>query len=318
MPVDVPLLLERLGIQAKRKGREWWACCPLPGHDERTPSWQMRDDPDDPAKHGRWRCLGACHVGGGPAGLVLQLLQLDRAREAWDWIRSNAHVREEERALSIELSPPAGAAARRRGFQLPAGVQLRPLDEWPSPARWYVESRGITEEQVDRWGIGYAVDGRLSGRIVLPWRDGRGHLVGYTARAFTPTGKRYLEPRGEEGADRSAIYGEEHWPAPDARACVFVTEGALDALAVERAVREPVAALCGSVLLPGHVARLSTFAEVVVASDPDGAGDGLVDAAVSALVRWVRVRRAVLPAGYDCARLAKERGETELAIALGC
>lgn len=310
MPVDVPVLLERLGIQAKRKGREWWACCPL--HGERTPSWQMRDDPDDADKHGRWRCLGACHEGGGPAGLVMRVLGYESARQAWDWIRGNAALPEEERSLSVTVEP-AGAALLRRGFHLPEGVRFPPLDEWPSPARSYLLGRGVTEEQIDRWGIGYAVDGWLAGRIVLPWRDAQVRLVGYTARAFLPGQKRYREPRAEEGADRSAVYGEEHWPHPGARKAVIVTEGALDALAVERSVWTPVAALCGSVLLPGHVARLSTFKRVVVAGDPDKAGQGLVEAAVAALSRWVEVRRVSLPEGYDCARLASEAGTEALA-----
>lgn len=46
----------RLGPQ--RAGQdEWWLCCPLPGHDENTPSFHMNDD-------GRWYCFG-CGQGGG-------------------------------------------------------------------------------------------------------------------------------------------------------------------------------------------------------------------------------------------------------------
>lgn len=271
----------------------------------------MRDDPDDPEKHARWRCLGACHDGGGPAGLVMRIFGFERARQAWDWIRGNADAPEPEQRLAVEFIEPAPLTPR--SFRLPPGVILRPLEEWPAPARWYLDSRGVTEEQVDRWGIGYSIDGKLSSRIVLPWRDGRGRLLGYTARSFLPSAvKRYLEPREDEGADRSAVYGEEHWPVPGARGRVYVTEGGIDALAVERAVQEPVAALCGSVLLPGHVARLSTFTEVVIASDPDKAGKGLLAAARAALRRWVSVKDAQFPTGYDCARYASQWGDAAL------
>lgn len=36
-----------------------WMCCPLPGHDERTPSFSFHQD-------GRWYCFG-CHRGGADA-----------------------------------------------------------------------------------------------------------------------------------------------------------------------------------------------------------------------------------------------------------
>lgn len=309
--VDVPLLLERLGIEGKRRGREIWACCPLPGHEERTPSWQIKDDPDG-AKHGLWRCLGQCHDGGTPVTLVQKVLGCTY-REAEGWIRDEK-LGNSTSYLCVQLQQPAPLPA---GFVLPAGTVIAPLRAWVSPARAYAERRGLTEAQVERWGLGYSVDGRLAGRIVLPWRDARGQLTGYTARTYLANPKKYLEPDAEEGADRSAVYGEQHWSPAGERSTVVVTEGGLDGLAVERAAAMPFGAVCGSVLLPGHVARLSTWQEVVIASDPDKAGRGLAGAIYDALARWTRVRFATLPAGYDCAKLERERGPRVLRDVLG-
>ena len=44
-PVDVAALLAFLGIKGRRRGSEWWACCPF--HEEREPSWQIHDNADD-------------------------------------------------------------------------------------------------------------------------------------------------------------------------------------------------------------------------------------------------------------------------------
>lgn len=306
--VDVPLLLERLGIEGKRRGpREIWACCPLPGHEERTPSFQIRDDPEGD-KHGFWRCLGQCHEGGGPTALVSRVFGCS-FEEAIDWIK-NERLGSPRHFLRMELqeAPPLPS-----GFVLPGGATLSPLPTWVAPARAYAERRGITAEQVDKWGLGYAVDGRLAGRIILPWRDSFGKLTGYTARTYLASNKKYLEPDASEGADRSAIYGEQHWPpVGDARRTVVVVEGGIDGLAVERATAFPFAAVCGSVLLPGHVARLSTWREVIIASDPDKAGRGLAEALRGALARWVRIRDATLPSGYDCAKVEAEKGKEEL------
>ena len=310
--VDIPDLLKRLDIEAQRRGKEHWACCPLPGHDERTPSFQIRDDPTNDERHGRWRCLGSCHTGGSPVGLVCKVLGL-KPREAMRWLEGGKGT--DRLSLDVELVP---ALARARGFALPGGVELAPLADWPTTVQAYVRSRGIDDAQAERWGIGYAIGGKLAGRIVLPWRDGKGRLVGYTARTFIGGPKKYLEPGADEGADRSAIYGEEHWPAPGQREVVVVTEGAFDGYAVERASGLPFGALAGSQLLPGHVARLSTWEEVVIASDPDKAGKGLAQALHEALVRWVRVRRAILPAGYDACKLERTHGALALCRSLGC
>lgn len=306
--LDVPALLSRLGLRTERRGHELWARCPF--HDERTPSFCVRNQPGNEEHHAMWRCYGACSEvrGGSVIGLVMALLDLD-ARAAWRWIGG-------EEALPV-MCVEVEVRRSTEPFRLPAGVILAPLARWVTPAREYAESRGVTAEQADRWRLGYAVEGYLGGRLVLPVRDARHKLLGYTGRTFTGAAKKWREPRAEEGGDKGAIFGEEHWPALAERKRVVVTEAALDALAVERVLPGPVAAVYGSELLPGHVARLSTFAEVVVASDPDGAGVKLAKQIRSALARWSRVRVADLPDGYDPNALEREDPETLRRILAG-
>ena len=296
--VDVPALLARLGISYEKRGHELWACCPF--HAERTPSFCVRDQPGNEERHAHWRCYGSCEVRGGSAvGLVMRLLDLDR-EGAWEWIGGD------------EAPPPpmeVEVEVRERGepFRLPSGVILAPLPKWVTPARRYAESRGLTAEQVERWRLGYAVEGRLGGRIVLPVRGSSGRLLSYTGRTFVGGSKKWLEPKLEEGGDKGAIFGEERWPPVGKRARVVVVEAALDALAVERVVPGiSVGAVYGSELLPGHVARLSSFTEVVVASDPDTAGRKLAEQVAGALGRWSIVRHVQLPEGYDANALERE------------
>ncbi len=312
--LDVPLLLQRLGLKAERRGREWWCPCPL--HEERTPSFMVRDSPEDPDRHGLWRCLGACHDGGGSAELVRRVLGLGTVREAFAWMRSGAVL--EERAAAIEApvfeEPPQRKV--RRSFALPAGVVFAPLEQWPRAAREYAEGRGLAAWQVERWGVGVAVDGRLAGRVVFPWRDDRGLVRGYTARAFLPALRKHDEPGERDGAARGFVLGEQHWPS-SGRSVVVVVEGMFDALAVERATGACVGAARGSNLTPQHASKLATFAEVVAATDPDGAGASFAEALRSSLGRWTRFRVAELPPGYDPAKLERTRGAQALADLLG-
>ena len=311
--INIPNLLERLGIKTKPKARELWACCPL--HEERTPSWQIRDDADDPIKHGRWRCLGKCHTGGGPISLVMHVLNLD-SKAAWEWIKSGST--HERVVLGIDFDSTGPDLSRHVfGFQIPQGVEFAPLFDWPKPASQYLEQRNVTAEQVDKWGIGFARDGRLAKRIVFPWREASGKLLGYTARAYVPHEKRYLEPSEKEGASRGAVFGEEHWPPPgDARDVVVVVEGAFDGLAIERATGIPFGAPNGSNFLPAHANKISTFKRIITATDPDAAGVAF-QAAIETLSRHSQVIPIELPIDakggrFDPARLATERGNDEL------
>ena len=299
--LDVPDLLTRLGLTYQRKGRELWCSCPFHADgQERTPSFCVRDQPGDEERHAHYRCYGSCEVrGGSVVGLVMRLHGVDR-QDAWRWIGGAGAP---PPALRVDLVEVRGS---RAPFRLPQGVVVAPLGAWVSPARRYAEQRGLTPAQVERWGLGYAVEGRLRGRLVLPVRDACGRVTSYTARTFVGSPKKWLEPAGEEHGDKGSVFGEQHWPPAGDRQRVVVAEAALDALAVERVLPGPVAAVYGSELMPGHVARLSTFPEVVVASDPDAAGDKLVDQVAVALGRWSVVRRAILPAGHDACSLERE------------
>lgn len=296
MRVDVPDLLARLGVEVVRPdGRELWALCPL--HPDTDASFQIRSDPGN-ERNGWWRCFG-CHDGGGPARLVEEVLGLDR-REAAEWIADS------------RVLPPArfrvGLDVVDRGspIALPAGVVVAPVTEWVAPARRYVESRGITPVQVDRWGLGYATRGRMRFRVVVPIRDARGRLVSYTGRTFTHDAKRYLEPSREERPVAGAVFGEECWPVTDrGSGTVVVVEGVFDALAAERVRPDlSVAAACGSDFHPSHASKLATFGRVAVVSDPDRAGDAYAEELGAALRRYCEVVRVRPAEGRDLADLS--------------
>lgn len=323
MKVDVPKLLEALGVDAIPRGQEYWARCPLHEGD-RTPSWQMRCDPGAD-KHGLWRCYG-CGKNGNAVQLVMALEDLTY-REARAWIAKGCL----ERPAPIPARVVVDVEPEVPRFELPPGVVVTPMERWPFTVRRYAAKvaslRVLAPWQVDRWQIGYGASGLLAGRVVVPVRDARGVLCAYTARSFVGHERKYLEPTAKEGADISAVFGEEHWPAVEERALVVVTEGALNALAVERASsvleaeldgrRVAVAAVRGSHLSPVRASRLATFQRVLVASDPDAAGDKVHEQIRAACGRWSNVHRVVFPEGTDAAELEQTHLERLLLDAMG-
>lgn len=294
--VDVPRLLEALGIEAKRDGAAWRARCPY--HQEKSPSWSIVSRPgrDD---NGLWHCFG-CSESGTALALAAHVLEVGTAA-AREWVV--------EKAISAP-PPPLSARVALRGpsaaFRLPPGVEVHPTEKWPPSVLRYALSRGITPDQIRRWGIGYALSGRCQSRVVIPVRDARGQLATYTARSFAGDEPKYQTPHKSERPNLDVVFGEERWPLPAARGELVVLEGAINALAVERVDQRPFAALLGSELRPGQAMRIATFRRVLVLTDPDAAGEKAAGK-VAALGRHVDVVRLEVPAGEDAQSLGPAR-----------
>ncbi len=294
--IDVRALLESLGLAVTADdGEDVRARCPSGRHPDRDASWWIKCAGERTGLH----TCRSCHFGGDAYSLVQHCLGIGFG-VARIWVEEHATV-PDELATSVRVV----VKAPRQPFRFPIGVTVEPLDLWPTPARRYAESRGITPYQVERWGIGHGLGGALDGRIVIPIRDASFRLASYVARAYAGQPARYLTPRDGDGADRSVLFGEEH-ERPGVP-CVVV-EGALNALAVERAWPQcSVLALGGSRLELSAVSRIGQHPEVVVATDGDPAGDAVAGELVATLRRHVRVVRLRLPEGRDPANAEPAR-----------
>ena len=291
---DLEQMLERLDIPFERKGDRLWSCCPF--HNENTPSFFMWNEPGE-ERHGRYFCFG-CQQTGRPVNFVANFLDTDK-QSARKWLKNMESAAPQPLNVEMDMKPEAFFGRR---FKLPSGVVDKPLEEWSSIARNYVlNDRHLTAEQVARWRIGYAVGGRCNGRIVIPIYDANGKLIGYTARTFIGHDRKYLEPAEKEGAKLGAVFGAIHWPHIDRRDTVVVTEGGFNALACERASagQLPIAAIFGSHVHPGHLVRLSTFKCVLLATDPDQAGNRVAKELREQLT-GCEVERVDIPSGHDC------------------
>lgn len=299
--ISVPDILKRLGIEAVYRGREWTALCPNPEHDDKNPSWRIRDALGD-KRNGMHLCF-PCGFGGTVVDLVSKVLNIPWF-DAQNWLRSKS-----------EISKPVASSLEFRvqrvqtGFILPSEVDVWPLRKWPSDPRTYIESRDITDAQVERWGIGFCVAGRLEGRVVFVKRADDGTPIGYSARSYTGSKIRYLEPLSSENAMQSATFGEQHWPDVNLRKRVYVLEGAINALAVERAIPGAhVATTSGSQLNMMIAAKLATFSEIIAVTDPDDAGDKLASSLETTFGRHGKLfHRVRLPSGEDAASIGKDK-----------
>lgn len=126
--------------------------------------------------------------------------------------------------VEVEEAPPPPP------MRLPAGFLA--LGEGPGasalvtePARRYLAGRGLTPEAIRTAGIGAVPDW---GRVVLPiWAPGP-TFKGWVARAYVPTDRTYLYPKGFSRAD--TLYNEAALDVASNEP-VLVVEGVFDALA---------------------------------------------------------------------------------------
>lgn len=307
--LSIPELLKALRITATRKGNKWIAPCPNPAHADRSPSWSIIDDVGG-SRHGSHYCF-SCPMSGGPWELVAAVEDIP-VTAAGKWIREHVGVVDLDRDV-----PGVRIEARPRGetMRLPWGVVIPSVDEvpWFEPALAYVLGRGLTRAQIVRWRIGFATTGLCSMRVVVPVVTNK-RLVSYVARAFVNDGRaRYDTPeRSEPGVNPGgALFGEPAFEPLDAegrRSVGVVTEGVFKTLAMERAgAPNPMGTLGSKSLGPEKIAIMCTFRRLLVATDPDSAGDKAFEEIADSCARYSDVRRVPLMHSPDDASEEENR-----------
>jgi len=92
----------------------------------------------------------------------------------------------------------------------------------------YLKNRGITEEDIIKYNLGYCTSGRYQNMIIIPSYDEKGHLNYFTGRSFED--KPYIKYRNPE-TSRNIIPFELfiNWDLP-----LVLCEGPFDAIAIKR------------------------------------------------------------------------------------
>ena len=90
-------------------------------------------------------------------------------------------------------------------------------------AKRYLNSRGITKEDILRWKIGYCTEGEYANRVIVPSFGPSGHPSYFIARSYTKNGYRYKNPP----VSRDIIFNELYleWDED-----LVIVEGAFDAI----------------------------------------------------------------------------------------
>jgi DNA primase len=327
----------------RQQGGRWVGLCPF--HEERTPSFSVN------AADKLYYCFG-CEAGGDVFGFVQEKEGVDFP-QAVETLAERYGVE-----LDRDQEDPRAAAARQRRERLrqllarTAAFYASYL--WESKeagkARAYLKERGLGEEVLREFGVGYApsawdqvltrgqragfevdelraaglvqrgrsggVYDRFRARITFPVLDARGRPLGFGARAMrAEQGAKYINSaEGELYRKSETLYGIDrarHAIAKAGRA--IVVEGYTDVLALHQAGIHEAVGVMGTAITEEQVKMLSQqVGEVVLALDADRAGqEAMLRAQRKAAGRDMRIRVAAMPAGEDPAQMMAEEGGAE-------
>jgi len=264
---------------------DWWACCPF--HHEKTPSFHADD------RKGFYYCF-SCHAKGDIFTFLTEKQGLSFA-EAVEQLAAEAR----QRATLVEVME---MAARFYEEQLagPAG----------QGAREYMTSRGLSEETVRRFRIGFAPDARdallrhlekagvprqlmieaglvavpedgrsaydrFRNRLMFPIRDMRGRVIAFGGRALGDARAKYLNsPETELFHKSRVLYNiDQARRAAFDSSSVIAVEGYMDVIALVQAGFANVVAPLGTALTEDHLTMLWRMApEPLLCFDGDAAG----------------------------------------------
>ena len=282
--------------ELKRSGKNYHARCPF--HQERTPSFVVFPDTQ------KWRCFGSCATGGDVFSFVMRSENVDFTA-AMKSLASRAGVPIEERPASRQAENPLFSVNEtaqqlfKQAFTADRGSQ----------ARAYVEARGIGEEAVARFGLGYAPStgeellhsltalgfeeelllrsglvlqtergaprDMFRGRLMFPLRNADGGLVGFAGRSLDGSNPKYINTAQTAIFDKGRMFYalDRAKDAITAEGMVVVVEGYMDVIAAHEHGYRNVVASMGTALTEHQVALLKARAQsIVLALDADAAG----------------------------------------------
>lgn len=292
----VQLIGESVALIPAHGGREYKGLCPF--HDDHNPSMMVYPQRQS------FRCW-SCQTGGDVFTFVMEREKVTFP-EAMEILARRANLALPERSKRSNSTSGPDKPALYEALLWAQEVFHSTFLKDPSAekARDYVRSRGLTDETVRQWKIGYhpnswdwlqlqakgkfappqLLAARLIGerengqghydnfvdRVLFPIHNERGQPVAFGGRVYpggvdTGRGKYWNSPESEVFLKRKMLYGFHHARDVIQKSnTVLVTEGYTDCIACHQHGVKNVVATLGTALTDQHVTVLKRFAQKVV------------------------------------------------------
>lgn len=323
-------------VPLKKMGRNYVARCPF--HDEKSPSFSV--SPDKQFFH----CFG-CGAHGTAISFLMKYERLE-FRDAVEELAARVglplpteHVSQESKPASADSFEILSSAANFYH------TQLRNHANKPH-ALEYLNSRGLSEEAITRFSIGYAPEGwdnllgalgsppaalvdcglaikkdnggyydRFRNRVMFPIRDQRGRVMGFGGRTICDDTPKYLN------SPESPIFhkGRELYGLFEARKQnhrlerLIVVEGYMDVVALSQAGITYTVGTLGTATTNDHFEKLfRATSKIIFCFDGDRAGREAAHKALENSLPHIKdgrqIRFCFVPDGEDPDTLVRREG----------
>ena len=320
-------------LPLKKKGREYWACCPF--HGEKTASFSV-----SPAKQ-FYHCFG-CQKSGNAVGFLMD----------YDHMEFVEAIESLAQTLGMDVPYEQGGAPPPKIDGLDAMYQVMEQSaqfyeaqlKQSQQAIDYLKNRGISGQTAREFGIGYAPQGwnnlkgearwlietgmlihkddgkqydRFRNRLMFPIRDRRGRTIAFGGRVIDPEDNpKYLNsPESPLFHKSDEIYGlYELKKAVTNIERIYITEGYMDVVALaEHGVHTAVATL-GTAINNRQIESLFRVCKnLVFCFDGDAAGKKAawrsLEQCLASLKEGRLARFLFLPEGQDPDSYIREFGQ---------
>jgi DNA primase len=250
-------------VPLKKKGREYWACCPF--HGEKSASFSV-----SPGKQ-FFHCFG-CQKSGNAVGFLMDYDHMEFV-EAIESLAQSLGLEVPYEQGSAPARPAAGLDAMYQAMEQSSQYFEAQLKQTPEAIE-YLKNRGISGQTAKTFAIGYAPPGwnnlrgdekllvdtgmlvkkeagkqydRFRHRLMFPIRDRRGRTIAFGGRVINPEDNpKYLNsPESPLFHKSDEIYGlYELKKAVTNIDRIYITEGYMDVVALaEHGVATSVATL---------------------------------------------------------------------------
>ena len=319
-------------VTLKKRGANYTACCPF--HNEKTPSFSV-----SPSK-GIYKCFG-CGKSGTAVGFVMEHESLSYV-EALKYLAKKYHievVEKEESAEELALKQRNESlllVSEFAGKFFRESLQTR---EGQTVGYQYFKSRGLEDETIQKFGLGWAPTGRSTlseaarsagykeeflietglsikyddgrlvdrfyDRVVFPIHSVSGRIIGFgcrTLRTDKSVAKYMNSPTSEIYDKTHSLYGIYFAKTEISRSdmCILV-EGYLDVISMHQLGIKNVVASSGTSLTIGQIRLIRKFTNnVTIIYDGDSAGIKAALRGVGLVLKeGLNVKVVLLPEGQD-------------------
>jgi len=244
------ILHETLGYFTD-KGNELLFTCPECGHHKRKFSVNLDKN--------AYKCW-VCDYRGRNIRRIVRRFGTYTQLQAWDSITNRSDL---ERFAELFVDTELGEDPQK--LELPQEFISLCHDKIPATGMYalrYLKSRGVTNEDIVRWKIGYCFSGEYRNRIVFPSFDSDGDINYFVARSYNGDSYKYKNPKASKNIVFNHLYID--WNKD-----LTIVEGIFDAVIAGNSVPILGSTLRADSELIREIVRNDT--PVYLALDPDAA-----------------------------------------------